>query len=132
MVDKMNFSKTELSIMNILWSSDTAMSAKEIAKRTKYRFAGGLRVSLIIEDLLEKDAIYCAGAFRVFSLKKEIVSDSFAPSISFAEYYKEQFKNIAPYNISQLLKKLLSTDRLSLQMLHEINDIVCERIKQFY
>lgn len=59
----MKLTKPQLETLHILWSSDTPLSLQEITDRSKCRFAGGLIVSTVIGNLLEKDAVYRAGAF---------------------------------------------------------------------
>ena len=67
---KMGLTKSQLEILHILWSSDGPLSVREIADKSKYRIAGRLIVSAVIENLLAKEAVYQAGTFHSYSNKK--------------------------------------------------------------
>lgn len=94
----MKFTKLHLDILHILWSSDTPMSVQGIAEKSKYRIAGRLIISIAIDNLLAKDAVYQAGAFHDYSGEIEKVLILYAAKIRFDEYYVEQFKNIKQAN----------------------------------
>lgn len=67
----MKLTKTQLEILQILWSSDTPLSVQGIAEKLKYRIAGRLIISIAIENLLAKEAVYRAGSFHDYSGKKK-------------------------------------------------------------
>lgn len=127
----MKLIKPQLEILHILWSSDRPLSLQEITDRSGYRFAGRFIVSAVIEDLLAKDAIYRAGAFHGFSDKRENVVTQYSARIRFDEYYAEKFKGIAPWNLSNLIKIILASGRLSLMQLRELYAILEEKLKHF-
>lgn len=125
---EIKLSKSQMKILHILWTSETSMSIKEIAKCAKYRFAGNIIASYVVEELLSKEAVFPSGVFSSFSGKHESKESYFSPRIQFAEYYAKLFEDVAPQNIFRLLDKLLRSEKLTSQMLQELNEIILKRV----
>lgn len=100
------------------------MSVQGIAEKSKYRIAGRLIISIAIDNLLAKDAVYQAGAFHDYSGEIEKVLILYAAKIRFDEYYVEQFKNITPRNYFNLTEKMLQSNKLSPNELCVLSDIL--------
>lgn len=124
----MNLSISQAKILHILWTSETSMSIKEIANHAKYHLASSIIVSLIVDELLAKKAVVQSGVFSSFSRKRECKDSYFLPNIQFADYYAKIFEDIAPQNVFRLLDKLLRSDKLTSQMLRELNGIIMARV----
>ncbi len=125
----LRLTKPQLEILHILWASDTPLSLQEITEQSKYRIAGRVIVSIIIENLLAKEAVYRAGAFHSYSNKKETVLIQYAAKIRFDEYYAERFKNIAPRNMFNLMEKILQSERLTPKQLRDLSALLNEKLK---
>ena len=128
-MDDMRLTKSQLEVLHILWASDIPLSVQGIAEKSKYRIAGRLIVSIAIENLLAKDAVYRAGSFHSYSNKKETVLIQYAAKIRFDEYYAEKFQNITPRNLFRLIEKMLQSDRLSPKQLRELSALLDEKLK---
>ncbi len=124
----MNLTKPQLEILHLLWASDTPLSLQEITEQAKYRIAGRVIVSIIIENLLAKEAVYRAGAFHSYSNKKETVLIQYAAKIRFDEYYAEKFKNIAPRNMFNLMERMLQSEKLTPMQLRKLEEILQEKL----
>lgn len=127
----MKLTKSQLEILHILWSSDGPLSVREIADKSKYRIAGRLIVSAVIENLLAKEAVYQAGTFHSYSNKKETVILLYAAQIRFDEYYAEKFQSITPWNLFHLIEKLLQSDMLSPRQLRELSALLNEKLRSY-
>lgn len=127
----MKFTKTQLEVLHTLWASDTPLSVQEIAEKARYRIFGRLIVSIAIENLLAKDAVYRAGSFHSYSNKKETVLIQYAAKMRFDEYYAEKFQNITPRNSFRLIEKMLQSDRLSPKQLRELSALLDEKLKPY-
>ena len=128
---KMGLTKSQLEILHILWSSDGPLSVREIADKSKYRIAGRLIVSAVIENLLAKEAVYQAGTFHSYSNKKETVILLYAAQIRFDEYYSGKFKGISSKNLCRLMERMLQTDWFSLKQLWALSAHLEEKTKPF-
>lgn len=127
----MTLSKPQREILYILWAADTPLSLQEITERSKYRIAGRFIVSIIIENLLAKEAVYRAGAFHSYSNKRETVLVQYSANIRFDEYYAERFKNIAPQNMFNLIERMLQSERLTPKQLQELSALLDEKLSSF-
>lgn len=130
-MDDMRFTKLQLKVLHILWSSDTPLSVQGITEKSKYQIAGRLIISIAIENLLAKDVVYRAGSFHSYSNKKETVLILYAAKIRFDEYYAEKFKNITPWNLIHLIEKMLQPDKFSPKQLRELSSLLDEKSKPF-
>lgn len=127
----MTLSKVQLEILHILWSSDTPLSVQGIAEKSKYRIAGRLIISIAVENLLAKEAIYRAGVFHSYSDKRETVIIQYSANISFDEYYAEKFQNITQQNLFSLIEKMLQSGKLTPKQLRELSALLNEKLKPF-
>ena len=127
----MTLSKVQLEILHILWSSDTPLSVQGIAEKSKYRIAGRLIISIAVENLLAKEAIYRAGVFHSYSDKRETVIIQYSANISFDEYYAEKFQNITPRNLFSLIEKMCQSDKLTPKQLRDLSALLNEKLKSF-
>lgn len=128
---EMKLSKAELAVLHILWSAEGPLSMDEIAKQSSYHFFRETIVRSLVEGLIDKKIVFQAGIYQGFSKEKEIAFPSYAPKISFAEFYMEQFRDISPHNLFRLTEKLLRSQKLSPQMLYDLSNIISERINSF-
>lgn len=127
----MKLTRVQLEILHILWSSDTPLSVQGIAEKSKYRIAGRLIISIAVENLLAKEAIYRAGVFHSYSDKRETVIIQYSANISFDEYYAEKFQNITPQNLFSLIEKMLQSGKLTPKQLRELSALLNEKLKPF-
>lgn len=127
----MRFTKLQFEVLHILWSADTPLSMQEIADRSKYRFAGKLILSITIEELLTKSAVYRAGFIENYLNKKETVILQYAAKIRFEEYYAEEFKKVAPGNLFHLIKRILQLDKLSPKQIRELYALLADKSKAY-
>ena len=127
----MKFTKLQFEVLHILWSADTPLSMQEIADRSKYRFAKKLIVSIAIDKLLTKRAVYMAGFIENYLNKRETIILQYAAKIRFEEYYAEEFKKVAPGNLFYLIKKMLQLDKLSQKQIRELYDFLVDKLKAY-
>lgn len=127
----MRLTKLQLEILHILWAADMPLSVQGIAEKSKYRIAGGLIISIAVENLLAKEAIYRAGVFHSYSDKRETVIIQYSANISFDEYYAEKFQNITPQNLFSLIEKMLQSGKLTPKQLRELSALLNEKLKPF-
>ena len=127
----MKLSKPQLEVLHILWAADMPLSVQGIAERSKYRIASSLIVSIVIENLLAKEAVYQSGVYHSYSDKRETVLIQYSANISFDEYYAERFKNIAPQNVFKLMEKMLQSNKLTPKQLRELSALLNEKLKPF-
>lgn len=120
----MKLSKLQLEVLHILWAVDTPLSVQGIAEKSKYRIAGRFIISIAIENLLAKDAVYRAGSFHSYSNKKETVLIQYAAKIRFDEYYAEKFQSITPRNLFHLVENMLQSDKFSPKQLRELSSLL--------
>lgn len=125
----MKLTKPQLRLLQILWSSDKPLTIQGIANKSRYRFAGRLIVSAILEALLEKDAIFRAGALYSYSEKKEHVEIFYAAKLRFSDYYAENFKTITPYNLFHLIESIIQSDSLTCNQLRSLSELIDEKLK---
>ena len=104
---------------------------QEIADRSKYRFAKKLIVSIAIDKLLTKRAVYMAGFIENYLNKRETIILQYAAKIRFEEYYAEEFKKVAPGNLFYLIKKMLQLDKLSQKQIRELYDFLVDKLKAY-
>lgn len=126
----MKLSKAQFAILSILWKSDCSLSISEITKRSKNRFMGKAIVRNIVEELVEKGAVVQSSSFTSYSHKHENLHSFYSAKIQFAEYYAEIFQDITPQNIFRLLEKMLCSEKLTVQMLQKLQEIIIDRIEQ--
>lgn len=120
----MRLTKSQLEVLHILWASDTPLSAQGIAEKLRYQIGSSLIVSIAIENLLAKDAVYRAGSFHSYSNKKETVLIQYAAKIRFDEYYAEKFQSITPRNLFHLVENMLQSDKFSPKQLRELSSLL--------
>lgn len=125
----MKLTRHQLKILHILWASDTPLSLQEITERSKYRIAGRFIVSIIIENLLAKEAVYRAGTFHSYSDKRETVLVQYSANLRFDEYYAERFKNIAPRNLFNLMERMLQSEKLTPKQLRKLDELLQEKLQ---
>ncbi len=125
----MNLTRRQLEILHILWASDTPLSLQEITEQSKYRIAGRVIVSIIIENLLAKGTVYRAGALHSYSDKRETILVQYSANIRFAEYYAERFKNIAPRNMFNLMERMLQSEKLTPKQLRKLDELLQEKLQ---
>lgn len=107
------------------------MSVQEISERSKYWFVGRLTVSIIIEDLMAKDAVYQGGFFQSYSGKREVSLVMYAAKIRFSDYYAEKFKTISPHNLFSLTEDIINSDSLSPDQLQSLSTLIDEKMKSW-
>ncbi len=120
----MKLTKVQHEVLHILWASDTPLSVQGIAEKSKYRLVGRLIISIAIENLLAKNAVYQAGFSHCCLNKKENILVLYAATVRFDEYYVEQFQNITPINIFNLIGKMLQSNKLSPKQLRELSALL--------
>lgn len=123
----MRLTKLQLEILHILWAADMPLSVWGIAEKSKYRIAGRLIVSIAVENLLAKEAIYWAGIVCSYADKGESVLIQYSANISFDEYYAEKFQNITPQNSFSLLEKMLQSGKLTPKQLRDLSALLNEK-----
>lgn len=114
-----------------MWSTDTPLSMKQIADRSKYRFARKLIVAIAIDRLLTKRAVYMAGFVENYLNKREAITIQYATKIRFEEYYAEEFKKVAPGNLACLVEKILRSDKLSPTQIQELSVLLADKLKAY-
>lgn len=86
-------------------------------------------MSAILEALLEKDAVFRAGALYSYSEKKEHVEIFYAAKLRFWDYYAENFKTITPYNLFHLIEGIIQSDSLTCNQLRSLSELIDEKLK---
>lgn len=119
---------SQLELLHILWAADAPLSLREIAERSRYRIASKFIVSIIIENLLVKEAVYRAGVFHSYSGKRETVFVQYSANIRFDEYYAERFQHITPQNFVYLMERIIQSDKCSPKQLRELSSLLNEKI----
>lgn len=80
----MELTKNELQFMTVLWQSENPITAPEILERATERKWKDRSLHVILNNLLDKDAI----AEHGFVKEGRTISRTFIPKISREEYYK--------------------------------------------
>lgn len=102
-----------------------------IAEKSKYRIAGRLIVSIVIENLLAKEAVYQSGVYHSYSDKRETVLIQYSDNIRFDEYYAKKFQNITPQNLFSLIEKMLQSDKLTPKQRRDLSALLNEKLQPF-
>ena len=126
----MKITAAELDVLHTLWASDRPLTAADIISQSKIKIFKGAIVNLIIDSLLDKKLLVQSGVFHVFSGTHGLSTYSYAAAISFTDYYMERFKSVSPHNMFRLTESLVSSKKLSPQMLQELSKLLANRIQE--
>ena len=116
----MEFSKLELKILQILWSSDLPLSNKEISEKLDLKYLSSFITSYCLDGLLAKKAVRQSGVFQNYSLRNSAKTATYTPIISFVDYWSPFLRTISPHNLFLLNKWIFSSGKLTDQQIDEL------------
>ena len=119
----MKLTVSQLEVLHIFWSVDAPLSVEELAEKSRFRLFRGIRTKHIVEQLINKGLVSQVGLHQNFSSPNGTFSAAFAPTVHFAEFYCERFREVSPNNLLQLMEGLLCSGKFSQQMLYEFHSI---------
>lgn len=113
---EVKLNKAQFEIIKILWSSSTPLSIKQIADKTKRRFAKVFLTEMVVEDMLSSGALFQSGSYTNNAGHRATVA-LYSPTIHFDDYYTERFRIIPTFKIAALIKKLIESMTFDLELL---------------
>ena len=97
-------SNKELDVLNILWDSDSALTAKEI--NTRYPEFALSTIQLSLKNLIKKDLV----KVNEIVYSGTVLTRNYVPTITKENYVVDQYQGLSP---SLLLSELLGNDSSS-------------------
>lgn len=124
--------KNELEIMNILWSEKKALSRSDIINLSKERSWKASSIHILLNQLLEKEAICVDG----FVKTGKNYGRTFSPCFTEEEYYVMQFKNSNSYKNSKLsslinfVSSLVNTEDIDNETINTLEKILDDKRRE--
>lgn len=112
-----NLTKSEMEVMNILWEADRPLTSAEI-RESKSKWARSSTVFMLINGLLEKNAIEVVGQVRA----AKVMTRLFSPVISKEDYQYHFFETFCDGSMDILLTGLAKTSGQEDQLVDQLKD----------
>lgn len=125
----MRLNKAQFEIIKILWSSSTPLSIKQIADKTKRRFAKVFLTEMVVGDMLSSGSLFQSGSYTNNAEHRATVA-LFSPTIRFDDYYTEMFRKIPTFKIAALIKKLIESMPFELELLCDIEKTLKKKVDE--
>ena len=115
-MEKIKLSGRELDVMNVLWESDKALTAKEISERDSSLSINTVR--MVVKGLLNKEFIKVSAI--VYS--GTVLTQSYEPVLNAQEYMINQITQAVKGNVShvQVMAALLRQDENEIEKLKKV------------
>lgn len=124
--------KNELEIMNIMWSEKRPLSRSDIINLSKERSWKASSIHILLNQLLEKEAIYVDG----FVKTGKNYGRTFSTCFTEEEYYVMQFKNSNSYKNSKLsslinfVSSLVNTEDIDNETINTLEKILDDKRRE--
>lgn len=118
----MDFTKSELEVMNVLWRAGRPISSSEILSMSEGKTWRDSYVHLLLNGLIAKKAIIEAGRVR----RGRTYGRLYAPKLSYEDYYKNVFsdnRGAAPL----LFSAFINSDNVTPELLDELGEMIDRR-----
>ena len=123
----MEFTKSELEVLNVLWQSHRPLSRNEILTLSTNKTWKDSSIHIILNGLLKKEAIKEAGYVRTGKTFVRL----YAANISSEEYYaKNVFADSSKEVLPMLFSALVRSDSISLELINELEDMLEKRKRE--
>ena len=120
----MILTKSEMEIMDVLWSSQGPMSRSDILESSPQKSWKDSSVHILLNGLLKKGAIREAGLVK----RSKTFGRTFAPTLTREEYFATTiFSHRHKPNIVGLFEALLRRDDISQEDLAEISALISQK-----
>ena len=124
---KMELTKSEMQIMDVLWEANTPMSRSDLLAQSKDKSWKDSSVHILLNGLLEKGAIREAG----FVKRSKTYGRTFAPTLTREEYFATTiFSHRHKPQIVGLFAALLAREDITPEQLAQIQLLVQERTEK--
>ena len=121
----MELTKSEMEIMDVLWSSDKPLSRADLLARSEEKTWKDSSVHILLNGLLNKGAIQEAGLVK----RSKTYGRVFAPTLTREEYFAETiFSHRHQPDIVGLMEALMRRD-ISADQLEQIAALVSQKKK---
>lgn len=122
----MELTKNELEIMEVLWEADEPITSTEIVKRSVKKSWKDSSIHILINSLLDKEAIQEVGFVRA----GKGYGRTFGPTESGERYYADYLASIAhKTSVTALFSALFKSKNMTKEMILELEDLI-EKKKQ--
>ena len=119
----MELTKSEMEILDVLWSLDTPLSRSDLLGRQEKSWKDS-SVHILLNGLLQKGAIYEAGFVR----RSKTYGRTFAPTLSREEYFATTiFSHRNKPQLEGLFAALLARPEITAQTLNHLQTLLDER-----
>ena len=120
---KIKLSGRELDVMNVLWESDKALTAKEISERESSLSINTVR--MVVKGLLNKEFIKVSAI--VYS--GTVLTQSYEPVLNAQEYMINQITQAVKGNVShvQVMAALLRQDENEIETIEQLEVMLKKR-----
>ena len=123
----MEFTKSELEIMNVLWQANRPLSRSEILALSTGKTWKDSSIHILLNGLLNKNAIKEAGYVR----SGKTFGRLYAANISCQEYYaKNVFAGSSKGVLPMLFSALIQSDGISPELIDELEDMLEKRKRE--
>lgn len=122
----MEFTKSELEVMNVLWQTSRPLSRNEILTLSTNKTWKDSSIHILLNSLLKKEAIKEAGYVRTGKAFGRL----YAVNISCEEYYAKNVFVPGGKVILPLLSTMINSGRLSNDMIEKIAEMIEKRKTQ--
>ena len=120
---RMELTKSEMEIMDVLWGSDKPLSRADLLARSEEKTWKDSSVHILLNGLLQKNAIQEAGLVK----RSKTYGRVFAPTMTREEYFATTiFSHRYQPDIVGLIEALLRRDITS-EQLSQIADLVSQK-----
>ena len=121
-----NLTKNELEILNVMWRENRPLTKSEIISLSPERSWKASSIHILLNKLLEKEAIIVDG----FTKTGKNYGRMYSPSFSHIEYekalVKHQYKN-ANLSLGELFSTLIEDEYIDDSVINELYDLVNKR-----
>ncbi len=122
----LNFTKSELEVMNVLWQAHRPLSRNEILTLSTNKTWKDSSIHILLNGLLKKEAIKEAGHVRTGKTFGRL----YVATISCEEYFATNVFALRGKVILPLLSTMINSGSLSNDMVRKIAEMIEKRKKQ--
>ena len=121
---RVELTKSEMEIMDVLWASDKPLSRADLLSRSEVKTWKDSSVHILLNGLLQKGAIREAGLVK----RSKTYGRTFAPTLTREEYFATTiFSHRCKPEIVGLFAALLSREDITPEQLEAIGALVEKR-----
>ena len=122
----MEFTKSELEVMNVLWQANRPLSRSEILTLSTGKTWKDSSIHILLNGLLNKNAIKEAGYVR----SGKTFGRLYAANISCQEYYAKNVFAGSKEVLPMLFSALIHSDGISPELISELEDMLETRKRE--